>query len=138
VSGSGKSTLIEDILHRSLARSFYRARVIPGRHGSLTGIEHLDKVIDIDQSAIGRTPRSNPATYTGLFAPIRDLFPPDTVLDVEITPNRGDLLSHFGLAREIAALTNKPVRLPSTSAGGAPALQFPSLIAQSAQREVDA
>ena len=56
-------------------------------------------------------------------APIRDLFPPDTVLDVEITPNRGDLLSHFGLAREIAALTNKPVRLPSTSAGGAPPVQ---------------
>src|SRR5437660_7211170 len=56
-------------------------------------------------------------------APIRDLFPPDTVLDVEITPNRGDLLSHFGLAREIAALTNQPVRLPSTAAGDAPALQ---------------
>jgi excinuclease ABC subunit A len=74
VSGSGKSTLVEDILHRSLARHFYRARVIPGRYRSLTGIEHLDKVIDIDQSAIGRTPRSNPATYTGLFAPIRDLF----------------------------------------------------------------
>ena len=74
VSGSGKSTLIQDILHRSLARHFYRARVIPGAHKRLTGIEHLDKVIDIDQSPIGRTPRSNPATYTGLFAPIRDLF----------------------------------------------------------------
>jgi excinuclease ABC subunit A len=74
VSGSGKSTLVEDILHRSLARLFYRARVIPGRHTRITGIEHLDKVIDIDQSAIGRTPRSNPATYTGLFGPIRDLF----------------------------------------------------------------
>ena len=67
-------------------------------------------------------------------APIRDLFPPDTVLDVEITPNRGDLLSHFGLAREIAALTNKPVRLPSTSAGGAPALQKKG-VAISAMRE---
>ena len=67
-------------------------------------------------------------------APIRDLFPPDTVLDVEITPNRGDLLSHFGLAREIAALTNKPVRLPSTSAGGAPALQKKGVII-SAMRE---
>ena len=74
VSGSGKSTLIEDILHRSLARHFYRARVIPGAHRSITGLEHLDKVIDIDQSPIGRTPRSNPATYTGLFTPIRELF----------------------------------------------------------------
>ncbi|HEY2066838.1 MAG TPA: excinuclease ABC subunit UvrA [Gemmatimonadaceae bacterium] len=74
VSGSGKSTLIEDILHRSLARHFYRARVIPGQHDRITGFEHIDKVIDIDQSPIGRTPRSNPATYTGLFTPIRELF----------------------------------------------------------------
>ena len=74
VSGSGKSTLISDILHRALARHFYRARVIPGLHRRITGLEHLDKVIDIDQSPIGRTPRSNPATYTGLFTPIRDLF----------------------------------------------------------------
>jgi excinuclease ABC subunit A len=74
VSGSGKSTLIEDILHRALARHFYRARVIPGAHGRITGFEHIDKVIDIDQSPIGRTPRSNPATYTGLFTPIRELF----------------------------------------------------------------
>ena len=74
VSGSGKSTLIEDILHRALARHFYRARVIPGAHRRITGLEHLDKVIDIDQSPIGRTPRSNPATYTGLFTPIRELF----------------------------------------------------------------
>ncbi len=74
VSGSGKSTLIEDILHRSLARHFYRARVIPGAHDRITGLEHIDKVIDIDQSPIGRTPRSNPATYTGLFTPIRELF----------------------------------------------------------------
>ena len=74
VSGSGKSTLIEDILHRTLARHFFRARVIPGTHDRVTGMEHIDKVIDIDQSPIGRTPRSNPATYTGLFAPMRDLF----------------------------------------------------------------
>jgi excinuclease ABC subunit A len=74
VSGSGKSTLIEDILHRALARHFYRARVIPGAHRGITGLEHIDKVIDIDQSPIGRTPRSNPATYTGLFTPIRELF----------------------------------------------------------------
>lgn len=74
VSGSGKSTLIEDILHQSLARHFYRARVIPGLHDRITGLEHIDKVIDVDQSPIGRTPRSNPATYTGLFTPIRELF----------------------------------------------------------------
>ena len=74
VSGSGKSTLIEDILHRALARHFYRARVIPGAHRASPGFEHIDKVIDIDQSPIGRTPRSNPATYTGLFTPIRELF----------------------------------------------------------------
>jgi excinuclease ABC subunit A len=74
VSGSGKSTLIEDILHRTLARHFYRARVIPGAHERITGLDFIDKVIDIDQSPIGRTPRSNPATYTGLFTPIRELF----------------------------------------------------------------
>ena len=74
VSGSGKSTLVEDILHRSLARHFYRARVIPGEHARLSGLQHLDKVIDIDQSPIGRTPRSNPATYTGVFTPVRELF----------------------------------------------------------------
>ena len=74
VSGSGKSTLIENILHRSLARHFYRARVIPGSHTRITGLDLIDKVIDIDQSPIGRTPRSNPATYTGLFTPIRELF----------------------------------------------------------------
>src|SRR4051812_9452531 len=74
VSGSGKSTLIEDILHKSLARHFYRARVLPGAHKRITGLEHIDKVIDIDQSPIGRTPRSNPATYSGLFTPIRELF----------------------------------------------------------------
>jgi excinuclease ABC subunit A len=74
VSGSGKSTLIEDILHSALARHFYRARVIPGAHKGIKGLQHLDKVIDIDQSPIGRTPRSNPATYTGLFTPIRELF----------------------------------------------------------------
>ena len=74
VSGSGKSTLVEDILHRSLARHFFRARVIPGAHSRITGLQHIDKVIDIDQSPIGRTPRSNPATYTGVFTPVRELF----------------------------------------------------------------
>ena len=74
VSGSGKSTLVEDILQRALARHFFRARVVPGAHDRIAGLEHLDKVIDIDQTPIGRTPRSNPATYTGLFTPIRELF----------------------------------------------------------------
>ncbi len=74
VSGSGKSTLVTDVLYRALARHFYRARVLPGAHTGLEGLEHLDKVLDIDQSPIGRTPRSNPATYTGLFTPIRDLY----------------------------------------------------------------
>ena len=74
VSGSGKSTLVEDILHRALARHFYRARVIPGQHERISGLDQIDKVIDVDQSPIGRTPRSNPATYTGIFTPIRELF----------------------------------------------------------------
>jgi len=74
VSGSGKSTLVTDILYRALARHFYRAKVVPGLHSRLEGLDQIDKVIDIDQSPIGRTPRSNPATYTGLFTPIRELF----------------------------------------------------------------
>ena len=74
VSGSGKSSLINEILHKSLARNLNRARCIPGKHKEIQGMEQLDKVIDIDQSPIGRTPRSNPATYTGVFDMIRDLF----------------------------------------------------------------
>ena len=74
VSGSGKSTLITDILFRALARHFYKSKVLPGKHAGVDGIEHLDKVLEMDQSPIGRTPRSNPATYTGLFTPIRDLY----------------------------------------------------------------
>jgi len=74
VSGSGKSTLVTDILYQSLARHLYRARVIPGEHARIEGLHLLDKVIDVDQSPIGRTPRSNPATYTGLFTPIREVF----------------------------------------------------------------
>jgi excinuclease ABC subunit A len=73
-SGSGKSTLIHDILYAALARELMRAKTIPGKFSGLEGIEHLDKVIEIDQSPIGRTPRSNPATYTGIFDEIRELF----------------------------------------------------------------
>jgi excinuclease ABC subunit A len=74
VSGSGKSTLVNDILHRAIAKKLYRAIEEPGAHRSITGLENLDKVIVIDQSPIGRTPRSNPATYTGVFTPIREIF----------------------------------------------------------------
>ncbi len=74
VSGSGKSSLVIDTLARALAKKFYRAKAEPGDHKKITGIEHIDKVISIDQSPIGRTPRSNPATYTGVFTAIRDLF----------------------------------------------------------------
>jgi excinuclease ABC subunit A len=74
VSGSGKSTLVSDILARALAQKFHHAKTEPGKHQKITGMEHINKVIAIDQSPIGRTPRSNPATYTGLFTPIRELF----------------------------------------------------------------
>ncbi len=74
VSGSGKSTLVTEILYRALARHLYRTKLVPGTHTRIEGLDHIDKVIEIDQSPIGRTPRSNPATYTGLFTPIRDLF----------------------------------------------------------------
>lgn len=74
VSGSGKSTLVNEILHKTLAQKLHRAKAKPGEYKEIKGIEHLDKVIDIDQSPIGRTPRSNPATYTGVFDDIRDVF----------------------------------------------------------------
>ena len=74
VSGSGKSSLINDILARELSAQLMRANTVPGRHDDIEGIKNLDKAIAIDQSPIGRTPRSNPATYTGVFGPIRDLF----------------------------------------------------------------
>lgn len=74
VSGSGKSSLVIEVLYKKLAQHFYRAKDRPGAHRAIEGIEHLDKVIDINQSPIGRTPRSNPATYTDVFTPIRDLF----------------------------------------------------------------
>jgi len=74
VSGSGKSTLVSDILFRALARKFYDSKVPAGAHDRIVGTEHIDKVVNIDQSPIGRTPRSNPATYTGAFTPVRELF----------------------------------------------------------------
>ncbi|MBA2871354.1 excinuclease ABC subunit A [Anoxybacillus calidus] len=74
VSGSGKSTLVNEILHKALAQKLHHAKAKPGEHKAIKGIEHLDKVIDIDQSPIGRTPRSNPATYTGVFDDIREVF----------------------------------------------------------------
>jgi excinuclease ABC subunit A len=74
VSGSGKSTLVNDILYRALAKGLYRSREEPGAHKSVTGMESIDKVVRIDQAPIGRTPRSNPATYTGVFTQIRDLY----------------------------------------------------------------
>ncbi|MCL2629504.1 MAG: excinuclease ABC subunit UvrA [Alphaproteobacteria bacterium] len=74
VSGSGKSTLISDTLYPAVMRHIYGSKTLPGKHKAITGLEHIDKVVDIDQSPIGRTPRSNPATYTGLWNPIRDFF----------------------------------------------------------------
>ena len=74
VSGSGKSTLVNEVLYKKLAQSFYRAKDRPGEHDSVTGLVAIDKVVNIDQSPIGRTPRSNPATYTGAFTPIREMF----------------------------------------------------------------
>ncbi|MDH3222348.1 MAG: ATP-binding cassette domain-containing protein, partial [Gemmatimonadota bacterium] len=74
VSGSGKSTLVNETLYRALSRHFYRSRTVAGKHARIDGIEHVDKVIEVDQSPIGRTPRSNPATYTGVFTPVRQLF----------------------------------------------------------------
>lgn len=82
VSGSGKSTLVNDILAKELSARLHRSQAVPGSHDNLEGIEHLDKAIVIDQSAIGRTPRSNPATYTGVFTPIRELFAGTTEANV--------------------------------------------------------
>src|SRR5262249_52693101 len=74
VSGSGKSTLVNDILYSALAKELHGTRIVPGRHTRVTGMQHLDKVVHVDQGPIGRTPRSNPATYTGVFDHVRRLF----------------------------------------------------------------
>src|SRR3546814_4378408 len=74
VSGGGKSTLSIETLYKALARRLHKARALPGTHDAIEGVEYIDKIIDIDQSPIGRTPRSNPATYIGAFTPIRDWF----------------------------------------------------------------
>src|SRR5439155_26442981 len=90
VSGSGKSTLVDDILKRALFRRFYNAKEKPGAHRTIRRVEQIDKGIVIDQSAIGRTPRSNPVTYTGAFTPIRELFSQLTAARV-----RGYDVGHF-------------------------------------------
>ena len=77
VSGSGKSTLVNEVLHKVLAQKLNRAKQKPGKFKSISGLEELEKVIDIDQSPIGRTPRSNPATYTGVFDDVRDVYAHD-------------------------------------------------------------
>ncbi len=90
VSGSGKSTLVNDILAKALSRHFFNARELPGAHKKISGLQHIDKVISIDQSPIGRTPRSNAATYTGVFSHIRELFAQE-----EESKNRGYTASRF-------------------------------------------
>ena len=84
VSGSGKSTLINDILLKALSSYFYKTTGLPGKHKDVAGVENIDKIISIDQSPIGRTPRSNPATYIGAFTPIRELF-----ANTELSKERG-------------------------------------------------
>ncbi len=110
VSGSGKSTLVNDILLRTLMQRIYRSKTPPGRHRSVEGIEHLDKVINIDQSPIGRTPRSNPATYTGVFDHIRRLFSQTQEAKV-----RGYLPGRFSFNVKGAGARRAPATAPSRS-----------------------
>ena len=95
VSGSGKSTLVNDILYLALARELHGARTQPGKHVRITGMQHLDKVVHVDQSPIGRTPRSNPATYTGVFDHVRRLFAQTTEAKI-----RGYQPGRFSLQRQ--------------------------------------
>jgi excinuclease ABC subunit A len=96
VSGSGKSTLVNDIVYSVLANKLNGARQVPGRHRTITGLDHLDKVVHVDQSPIGRTPRSNPATYTGVFDHMRKLFAETTEAKVRGLPARAVLLQRQG------------------------------------------
>ena len=91
VSGSGKSTLVNEILYKAVANRLHRAKLLPGTHRRIRGLEHLDKVIDIDQRPIGRTPRSNPATYTKVFDAIREVFAM-TATDAHRTPAAAAML----------------------------------------------
>jgi excinuclease ABC subunit A len=110
VSGSGKSSLINDILAKELQARLMRANTVPGRHDDIEGIKELDKAIIIDQSPIGRTPRSNPATYTGLFTPIRELFRPNAEAKL-----RGYSPAALALTSKAAAAKTAPATALSRS-----------------------
>ena len=105
VSGGGKSSLIIETLYKAMARRINNARVVPGDHKDIKGLEFVDKVVDIDQSPIGRTPRSNPATYTGAFTPIRDWF-----AGLPESKARGYKPGRFSLQRERRPLRGMPGR----------------------------
>ena len=107
-TGSGKSTLINDTLHHAVAQHIYGSNAEPAAHDAIKGLENFDKVISVDQSPIGRTPRSNPATYTGLFTPIRELF-----CGVPAARERGYEAGRFSLGAR--ALTAVPVRIASAA-----------------------
>ena len=122
VSGSGKSTLVNEILYRAVANRLHRARMRPGAHDRIDGIEQVDKIINIDQSPIGRTPRSNPATYTGLFDHIRQLF-----AGTREARARGYKPGRFSLQRQGRALRGLPRRRPDQDRDALPARRLRAL-----------